>query len=195
MSPWPARTAHQYSMTADPPSTEFSYVTNSICTPSRATILTGTHNHVNGVETLVSEINSNLPNVAKSLRTAGYQTSMMGKWHLGEGKKSQPTGFDKWDILPGQGQYFDPIFINGENGKHVERGYVTDVITDKAIDFIDKRDPTRPFFAMVHHKAPHRAWECDPKHKHLYKDPVALPETYVAALLPAAEPSPSAEPA
>ncbi|ORY84127.1 alkaline-phosphatase-like protein [Leucosporidium creatinivorum] len=154
------------------------YVTNSICTPSRATILCGTHNHVNGVHTLDGKIDRNLPNVAKHLRSsAGYQTAMLGKWHLGEGKAHEPTGFDEWDILPGQGQYFDPSFINSD-GTHVEKGYVTDIITDKAIDFIEKRDPTRPFFTMVHHKAPHRSWECDPKHKHLYKDPIKLPETF-----------------
>ncbi|GJN91927.1 hypothetical protein Rhopal_004952-T1 [Rhodotorula paludigena] len=153
------------------------YVTNSICTPSRATILTGTHNHTNLVTTLDSKIDKNLPNVAKHLRSAGYQTAMIGKWHLGEGKAHEPTGFDTWDILPGQGQYFDPIFINS-NGMHREAGYATDIITDKTLDFIRKRDPSRPFFAMCHHKAPHRSWECDPKHRHLYKDPVKLPETF-----------------
>ncbi|GAA5843772.1 hypothetical protein JCM11251_006803 [Rhodosporidiobolus azoricus] len=153
------------------------YVTNSICTPSRATILCGTHNHVNGVTTLDSTIDKNLPNVAKQLRSAGYQTAMHGKWHMGEAEANQPTGFDEWDILPGQGQYFDPTFIN-KTGTHREPGYATDIITDKTLQFIKKRDPSRPFFAMCHHKAPHRSWECDPKHRHLYKDPVKLPETF-----------------
>lgn len=102
---------------------------------------------------------------------------MIGKWHLGEGKAHEPTGFDTWDILPGQGAYFDPLFIN-EAGVHREMGYATNIITDKTIDFIKARDPSRPFFAMCHHKAPHRSWECDPKHRHLYKDPVRLPETF-----------------
>ncbi|CAI7570959.1 unnamed protein product [Penicillium manginii] len=136
------------------------YVTNSICTPSRATILTGTHNHVNGVMTLDSKINKHIPNVAKHLRTGGYQTAMVGKWHLGEGKDHEPTGFDHWEVVPGQGEYFDPEFIS-PNGTHREPG-----------------DEKKPFFLMCHHKAPHRSWECDPKHKHLYKDPVRLPDTF-----------------
>ncbi|OQU97539.1 hypothetical protein CLAIMM_03461 [Cladophialophora immunda] len=153
------------------------YVTNSICTPSRAAILTGTHNHVNGVMTLDSKINKRIPNVAKHLRTGGYQTAMVGKWHLGEGEAHEPTGFDYWSVLPGQGEYFDPTFIE-PGGNKVEMGYATDIITDKSIDWMRKRDPRRPFFLMCHHKAPHRSWECDEKHKHLYKDPVRLPDTF-----------------
>jgi arylsulfatase A-like enzyme len=154
------------------------YVTNSICTPSRATILTGTHNHVNCVHTLISTIDKTLPNVAKQLKAHGaYQTAMIGKWHLGEGKAHEPTGFDYWEIVPGQGHYFDPEFIT-KDGTHREKGYATDIITDKTIDFIEKRDKTRPFFIQCHHKAPHRSWECDPKHRELYKEPVKLPDTF-----------------
>jgi arylsulfatase A-like enzyme len=153
------------------------YVTNSICTPSRAAILTGTHNHVNGVMTLDSKINKRLPNVAKHLRTGGYQTAMVGKWHLGEGEDHIPTGFDYWSVVPGQGEYFDPEFI-GPSGTHIEEGYATDIITDKSLNFIKGRDKNKPFFLMCHHKAPHRSWECDPKHKNLYKDPVRLPDTF-----------------
>lgn len=153
------------------------YVTNSICTPSRATILTGTHNHVNGVMTLDSKINKHIPNVAKHLRTGGYQTAMVGKWHLGEGKDHEPTGFDHWEVVPGQGEYFDPEFIS-PSGTHREPGYATDIITDKSLNWIKSRDDKKPFFLMCHHKAPHRSWECDPKHKHLYKDPVRLPDTF-----------------
>ncbi|KAF2247173.1 alkaline phosphatase-like protein [Trematosphaeria pertusa] len=153
------------------------YVTNSICTPSRAAILTGTHNHVNQVMTLDSKINKRLPNVAKHLRTGGYQTAMVGKWHLGEGKDHEPTGFDHWSVLPGQGEYYDPLFIEPSGTKRVP-GYATDVITDKSIDFIKNRDKSRPFFVMCHHKAPHRSWECDPKHKQLYTEPVRLPDTF-----------------
>jgi arylsulfatase A-like enzyme len=154
------------------------YVTNSICTPSRATILTGTHNHVNCVHTLVSKIDKTLPNVAKQLKAHGdYQTAMIGKWHLGEGKPHEPTGFDYWEIVPGQGQYFDPEFITPK-GSHREKGYATDLITDKTIDFIANRDKDRPFFIQCHHKAPHRSWECHPKHRDLYKDEVKLPDTF-----------------
>ena len=153
------------------------YVTNSICTPSRAAILTGTYNHVNGVMTLNDKINKYIPNVAKSLRTGGYQTAMVGKWHLGEGKAHEPTGFDYWSVLPGQGDYWDPEFIE-PSGHKVEPGYVTDIITEKSMDWISSRDKTQPFFLMCHHKAPHRSWECDEKHKHLYKYPIRVPETF-----------------
>ncbi|KAL2833972.1 alkaline-phosphatase-like protein [Aspergillus pseudoustus] len=162
------------------------YVTNSICTPSRAAILTGTHNHVNGVLTLDSKLNKRLPNVAKQLRAAGgggYQTAMVGKWHLGEGKDHEPTGFDYWSVVPGQGEYFDPQFITGGSegagGKIArEAGYATDIITDKSLDWIRARDKSRPFFLMCHHKAPHRSWECDPKHRNLYTDPIRLPDSF-----------------
>jgi arylsulfatase A-like enzyme len=161
------------------------YVTNSICTPSRATILTGMHNHTNGVLTLDDKINKRLPNVAKSLKSFGdYQTAMVGKWHLGEGEDHEPTGFDYWSVVPGQGEYWDPEFIepsSAPNGKsHTVRvpGYATDIITDKCLDWMKARDQSRPFFLMCHHKAPHRSWECDDKHKHIYKDPVRLPDTF-----------------
>lgn len=153
------------------------YVTNSICTPSRAAILTGTHNHVNGVMTLDSKINKRLPNVAKQLRSGGYQTAMVGKWHLGEGKEHEPTGFDYWSVVPGQGEYHDPQFIEPGGMTRVP-GYATDIITDKCLDWIRERDAEKPFFLMCHHKAPHRSWEYDAKHKDLYKDPVRLPDTF-----------------
>ncbi|KAE8365757.1 alkaline-phosphatase-like protein [Aspergillus caelatus] len=102
---------------------------------------------------------------------------MVGKWHLGEGIENQPTGFDYWSVLPGQGLYWDPEFIEPD-GEHIEPGYVTDIITDKSLDWIKARDRDRPFFLMCHHKAPHRSWECDDKHKHLYKDPIRLPDTF-----------------
>ncbi|CAN8104658.1 unnamed protein product [Discula destructiva] len=156
------------------------YVTNSVCTPSRAAILTGTHNHVNGVLTLAHHINNHLPNVAKTLRAGGgYQTAMIGKWHLGEGPAHQPAGFDFWSVVPGQGDYWDPEFINGPDGKKaVGEGYVTDIITAKTRAFIEARDKDRPFFVMCHHKAPHRSWEAHDRHKHLYSDKIRVPETY-----------------
>lgn len=155
------------------------YVNNSICTPSRAAILTGTHSHVNGVMTLDHSINNLLPMVHKHLKHGGYHTGFMGKWHLGEGPAHYPRGFDHWDALPGQGAYFDPVFIN-EDGQHVEKGYVTDIITDKAIDYIREasKDSMKPYFLMCHHKAPHRPWECDPKHADLYAHDIKVPETF-----------------
>lgn len=163
------------------------YVTNSICTPSRAAILTGTHNHVNGVMTLDNKINKHMPNLAKHLRAGGYRTAMVGKWHLGEGHDHEPTGFDFWSVLPGQGDYWDPKFIEMNRNKPdapgvdvEEHGYVTDIITDKSLSWLDEtKDSDKPFFLMCHHKAPHRSWECDDKHKNLYADKaIKVPETY-----------------
>ena len=153
------------------------YVTNSICTPSRATILTGTYNHVNAVTTLETPINNRLPNVAKHLKTGGYQTAIIGKWHLGEGKAHEPSGFDFWSVLPGQGNYFDPLFI--EMGEALtEEGYITDIITDKSLDWLSKADKQKPFFLMCHHKAPHREWEPHPKNRSLFMDDVVVPSTF-----------------
>jgi arylsulfatase A-like enzyme len=145
------------------------FVTNSICTPSRATILTGKYSHLNGVP-VFNAFDGNQPTVAKYLQAAGYYTGMIGKWHLG----TVPTGFDYWEILPGQGQYFDPPFFN-KDGRHVMKGYATDVITDLAIDFMKNRPADKPFFLMYHHKAPHRPWEPDEKHKAMFADKV-IPE-------------------
>jgi hypothetical protein len=93
---------------------------------------------------------------------------MFGKWHLGEGPAHEPSGFDAWEIVPGQGVYFDPEFIS-PSGRKTEYGYATDIITDKTIDFIDKRDESKPFFVMP--------WYCDPKLRDLYKDEIKVPET------------------
>jgi len=154
------------------------YVTNSICTPSRAAILTGTYNHVNGVTTLEPTFNNRGPHLAKHLKTAGYQTAMVGKWHLGEGAGKQPTGFDYWDVLPGQGDYFDPKFIDA-NGEHIEDGYVTDIITDKCEKWLLERDKSKPFFMMCHHKAPHRNFAPHPKNRELYEgQDIVLPDTF-----------------
>lgn len=153
------------------------YVTNSICTPSRATILTGTHNHVNRVQTLRTYLDNRLPNVAKELQAGGYATAIVGKWHLGEGQAHEPTGFDYWSVLPGQGSYFDPQLI--EMGQRSTRpGYVTDVITDISLAWLKNRDPDTPFFLMCHHKAPHRSWEPHPKYNHLYQENVEVPVTF-----------------
>jgi arylsulfatase A-like enzyme len=154
------------------------YVTNSICTPSRASILTGTYNHVNGVTTLATPLDNRLPNVAKHLRHAGYRTAIFGKWHLGEGSAHEPTGFDEWCVLPGQGDYFDPVMIDA-GGPKVEPGYATDIITDKCIDFLERQDPARPFFLMCHHKAPHRPFVPHPRHARLFAgEDLPVPPTY-----------------
>jgi len=145
------------------------FAVNAICTPSRAAILTGKYSHINGV-TVFNRFDGSQPTVAKMLQKAGYHTGMIGKWHL----TSDPTGFDYWNILPGQGKYHDPDFIEMGSRKMI-RGYATDIITDLAIDFLKNRPKDQPFFLMCHHKAPHRPWEPDAKHAHLYDD-VEIPE-------------------
>ncbi|KAK2598835.1 hypothetical protein N8I77_012220 [Diaporthe amygdali] len=153
------------------------YVTNSICTPSRAAIVTGMHSHANGVFTLDDRLNNKMPNVAKSMRMGGYQTAMIGKWHLGEGEDHQPTGFDYYSVVPGQGDYWDPIFI--DNGNETQySGYAVDIVTDKAIEWLEQRNESQPFFLMYHQKAPHRSWEWHPRYQDYYTDPIKLPDTF-----------------
>ena len=154
------------------------FCTNSICTPSRATILTGTYNHVNNVTTLSSKLDGRLTTFPKLLQEEGYQTAIVGKWHLGHGGHADPTGFDYWNVLPGQGLYHDPEMIDmGE--KKVYPGYVTDIITDLSLDWLKERNPEQPFMLMTHHKAPHRPWDPDEKLMHLYQNTdIPEPETF-----------------
>jgi len=149
------------------------FVTNSICTPSRACILTGKYSHINGVP-VFNRFDGSQPTLAKHLQAAGYHTGMIGKWHLG----SDPTGFDYWNILPGQGVYHNPTFIEmGQRKGH--QGYVTDLITDFSMEFIKNRPAGRPFFLMCHHKAPHRNWQPDEKHARLFENAdIPEPETF-----------------
>lgn len=157
------------------------FVTNSISTPSRGAILTGQYSQKNGVYTLQDKLDPDHPNVAKCMRQAGYQTAIFGKWHLG----TEPTGFDYYNVLPGQGRYHNPILIEkgqwGDNprvecrtGKEYE-GHSTDVITNEALRYMEKRDKNKPFFLMCHYKAPHRSWEPAERFKDLLKD-VVVPE-------------------
>src|SRR4051812_20540018 len=139
------------------------FCTNSICTPSRAAILTGQYSNKNGVYTLNDRLDPNRNHVAKELQRGGYQTAMIGKWHLA----NHPTGFDYWNILPGQGVYHDPTFIK-LRGRKQYSGYCTDLIADFTLDWLKQRDPKKPFFAMCHHKAPHRPWEPAPKYRDLF---------------------------
>jgi arylsulfatase A-like enzyme len=149
------------------------FVTNSICTPSRATILTGQYSHLNGVP-VFNRFDGSRTTVATLLQRAGYHTGMIGKWHLG----SDPAGFDRWEILPGQGAYVDPIFYTATGETKYTGRYVTDVITDLALDFLRSRPKDRPFFVMVHHKAPHRPWEPDAGHRALFANRwIPEPET------------------
>jgi arylsulfatase A-like enzyme len=139
-------------------------VPNSICGPSRATVLTGKYSHANGFyNNTNSKFDGSQVTFPKLLQKAGYQTAIVGKWHL----VSNPTGFDYWHILPGQGAYYNPAM--NDNGKQVKHtGYVTDLITDFSLDWLKNRDKTKPFVLMCQHKAPHREWE--PALRHLGHD-------------------------
>ncbi|MCJ7843351.1 sulfatase [Lederbergia sp. NSJ-179] len=154
------------------------FCTNSICAPSRAAILTGEYNHKNGVKTLGDNLDGRRPNVQKIMRENGYQTALVGKWHLGHEDIHNPTGFDYWNVLPGQGDYHDPDMIEmGERKKY--NGYVTDIITDLSLDWLKNRAKDKPFMLMCHHKAPHRPWEPDEKHARMYEDvDIPEPETF-----------------
>ena len=154
------------------------FATNAICTPSRAAILTGQYAHLNGV-TMFNRFDSSRMTVARLLQQAGYHTGMVGKWHLG----SDPVGFDRWEILPGQGAYRDPVFYTATSEKTYTGEYATEVITDLAVDFIDKRPRDKPFFLMMHHKAPHRPWEPNDTQRARFAsqripEPVTLWDTY-----------------
>jgi arylsulfatase A-like enzyme len=145
------------------------FAVNSICSPSRAAILTGKYSHINGV-TVFNRFDGSQWTVAKALQSAGYHTGMIGKWHL----QSDPTGFDYWNILVGQGLYHNPVFVEmGERKKLT--GYATDLIADMSIEFLKNRPKDKPFFLMCHHKAPHRPWEPDAKHAHMFGD-ATIPE-------------------
>lgn len=150
------------------------FVTNSICAPSRAVILTGKFSHLNGVMNNGQSFDGSQQTFPKLLQASGYQTAMVGKWHL----KSEPTGFDYWNILPGQGHYYNPDFIEmGEKSRR--EGYVTTLTTDYALDWVDKRDKEKPFYLMLHHKAPHRNWMPDTKHLDMYDgEDIPMPDNF-----------------
>jgi arylsulfatase A-like enzyme len=141
---------------------------NGICAPSRAVILTGKHSHLNGVRDNSVAFDGAQETFPKLLRSAGYETALLGKWHL----VSDPTGFDYWNILPGQGDYYNPDLIEMGVRKRV-RGYVTDILTELAAGFLEARRPgSKPFLLMLHHKAPHRNWQPAERHLGLYDDAV-----------------------
>lgn len=147
------------------------FVTNSICGPSRAVVLTGKYSHLNGFINNRSTFNGEQQTVAKLLQKAGYQTAVVGKWHL----KSTPTGFDHYHILQGQGPYYNPA-MKTPDGIVKHTGYTTEIITDEALKWLKEgRDKTKPFFLMYQHKAPHRNWQPGPDYLTMYDD-VTIPE-------------------
>lgn len=151
-----------------------SFVTNSICGPSRAVLLTGKYSHINGFKSNHDQFDTSQETFPKILQRNGYETSIVGKWHL----KNQPTGFDYWNVLIGQGHYYNPRFVNNGDTMDYE-GYVTDVTTDLALKVLDNRDADKPFCLFYHHKAPHRNWMPDAKHFDEYASrDIPIPETY-----------------
>lgn len=150
------------------------FVTNAICGPGRATLLTGKYSHMHGFTRNGRKFDGSQQTFPKLLQQTGYETAVVGKWHL----ESAPTGFDHSFILVGQGKYNNPDFIdNGQ--KTTVKGYVVDVVTDKAIDFMEKRDKNKPFCLLLHHNAPHRSWTPDAKYAKLYEDvTIPTPETF-----------------
>ena len=142
------------------------FVTNSICAPSRAVMLTGKHSFINGKVDNIQDFNWNQDNFAKQLQTAGYQTAMVGKIHL----RGLPQGFDYSAVLPGQGHYYNPDFLINGIKKRIE-GYVTTITTELSLDWLkNKRDPTKPFLLLYHQKAPHRNWKPEEKYLTLFDD-------------------------
>ncbi len=149
---------------------ENSFCCNSICAPSRAAILTGKHSHKNGLMNNQTTFDPSQTLFPRLMQQAGYQTAIIGKWHL----KIEPEGFDHWEVLQGQGRYYNPEFLTPE-GKKQRMGYCTDIITDLSIEWLRNRDKKKPFLLMCQHKAPHRNWAPGPDHLTMYDD-VEIPE-------------------
>ena len=153
------------------------FCTNAICVPSRASILTGQYSHINGVYNLPDALDPDSLNVAKILQKNGYQTSLIGKWHL----KKEPSGFDYYKVLPGQGLYNDPYFKTSENwedgykGGEQESGFSADIIGDNSVEWLKKIDNNKPFFLMTHFKATHEPFDYPERNKNLNKG-VFFPE-------------------
>ncbi len=151
------------------------YCANSICGPSRATILTGKHSHANGLmRNDNTKFNGHQPTVANILHANGYQTAIIGKWHL----NTRPVGFDHYQILNDQGEYNNPDFVTKDTVQQF-MGYVTNLITDFTKKWLDELDDSKPFFLMMQHKAPHRNWIPDEKYYRLFENTeFPVPDNY-----------------
>ncbi len=158
------------------------FVTNSICTPSRAVLFSGTYSHINGVYKFTAMDQKNQATLPKIMQKAGYTTSLIGKYHL----HSNPVGLDFWSVLPGQGRYHDPRFIEmgdesesgwvGDGKRTIHQGHSSDVIADKALDYLkNKRPKDKPFLFFLHFKAPHDTWEYAERYEDFLAD-VDVPE-------------------
>jgi arylsulfatase A-like enzyme len=153
------------------------FATNALCSPSRASILTGTYSHVNGVTTLMTPIDASQPTFITQLQEAGYRTAIVGKWHMGDGEGHDPQGFDYWDVLIEQGEYFDPSLLS-KNGLRTVPGYATDIITDLSMNWVDSLEGDDPWCVLIYHKAPHRPWEPDETHAGMYSGAIPVPATF-----------------
>ncbi|OAV66803.1 Arylsulfatase [Bacteroidales bacterium Barb6] len=153
------------------------FVENSLSTPSRACLMTGLYSHQNGQRQLGKGIDTTKTFISELLHEQGYQTAVIGKWHM----QCEPKGFDFYHVLYDQGDYYNPEFKSkNSNGKYIrEEGYATRLTTDHAIEFLETRDPNKPFSLFVHHKAPHRNWMPEGKYLDLYEDvEFPYPETF-----------------
>ena len=153
-----------------------SFVANSLSGPSRACMLTGKHSSENRFfDNSTCVFDAEQQTFPKLLQKAGYQTAVVGKWHLG----TLPTGFDYWEVIPEQGDYYNPSFITMQRDTIVERGYLTNIITDKSLEWIEARDKQRPFCILIHHKAVHRNWLPELKYLNEYEDTTfPMPDTF-----------------
>ena len=154
------------------------FCTNAICTPARGSILTGKYSHKTGIKTLADTIDhTQEQTVAQMLHENGYQTAIVGKWHLGHGGVSDPHGFDYWNVFPVQGAHINPEMIEMGKRKKFD-GYSADIVTDSSLNWLQDRATEQPFFLMTTYKATHDPFFPNPKHRHLYTEEIPEPPTF-----------------